>query len=323
MQFHLNYNPSESAMKLHHNSGVLMMGSCFSEHIYQQLDSLKFQVSSNPFGVVFNPESIVSALKRCLHKVYFTDHEVFERDGFWFCLEASTLCFASGKEELLDKLNLQIDAWHQKLRSSKFLIITLGSAYAYRHVSENKIVANCHKLPARFFQKELVSVSQIVHSYSELTKELNTFNPDLQLIYTVSPVKHLRDGVEQNVLSKALLIAAVHELRRLSHANYFPAYELVNEDLRDYRFYEADMAHPNHQAIQYVWDKFRTTYFSEETQQINATIEDINKAKQHNPFNPESQAHVQFKHNYLDKCKSLSLQYAWLNLSEEISYFSR
>lgn len=322
MLFHLNYNPPESTFKIQHRHQVLMIGSCFSEHISSRLSDLKFDVQSNPFGIVFNPQSIAMMLKRCLHQNYFSEKEVFEKDGRWFCLEASTLCFGSTREELLDKLNQQVDEWHMALKTAEVLIITFGSAYAYQHLSENKIVTNCHKLPSRLFEKKLLPVSLIVTVFSEITDELRQLNPHIQIIYTVSPVKHLKDGVEENVLSKAFLIASVYELASASGSGYFPAYELINEDLRDYRFYEADMAHPNEQAIQYVWDKFVQCYFLNETRLLNLQIEDIHKAMQHNPFNAESQAHVQFKHNYLDKCKSLLLQHSWLNLSKEINYFS-
>lgn len=324
MQFHLGYTPPISDEKLEHQEKVLMIGSCFSENIFERLQEMKFNVNCNPFGIVFNPESICKTLHRVIDKDYFTVDDIFEKEDQFFSFEVHSSISSSSAKTFLNELNATIDQWHEHLKSAKFLIITFGSAFAYWHLKRKELVANCHKFPGSVFKKRLLASTNIIDSYGVLFHKLINFNPKIDVILTVSPVKHLRDGVVENNLSKANLITAVHQLiARFQCCRYFPAFELVNDDLRDYRFYEADMAHPNQLAINYVWDKFSGTYFSDETKKLNQVIAEINKAKQHNPFNPESQAHIQFKHNYLDKCKDLSIKYPWINLKEEINYFSK
>ena len=222
---------------------------------------------------------------------------------------------------LLNNLNLEL---HAKLKTAQWLFLTFGSAYVYEYVPSKSIVANCNKLPHTNFVKRLLTVNEIVESYSELVKELKSINPNLQVVFTVSPVKHLRDGIVENNLSKSVLIQSVHELvNNHSNCNYFPVYELVTDDLRDYRFFEADMAHPNKQSVNYVFDKFAMTYFSEETQKINKDIIDINSALNHRPFNENSASHKTFKNAMLLKCKSLVNIYPFLNLKKEILFFGK
>lgn len=324
MQFHLGFTPPESEHKLSHQDKVLMIGSCFSEHISERLTELKFDVHSNPFGIVFNPESICKTLHRIIDKDYFTVDDIFEKEDQFFSFEVHSLISSANAKTYLNELNACIDKWHEHIKSAKFLIITFGSAYAYWHLKKKEWVANCHKFPGSTFKKRLLTSTNIIDSCDLLFHKLLVFNPKIEIVLTVSPVKHLRDGVVENNLSKATLIQATHHLlANFTHCSYFPAYELVNDDLRDYRFYESDMAHPNKLAIDYVWEKFSATYFGDETKKLNLSITEINKAMCHNPFNPESQAHIQFKHNYLDKCKDLNAKFPWLDLQEEINYFSK
>jgi hypothetical protein len=323
MSFHLDFNPVISQYKITHQDGVLMMGSCFSEHIAERLSLLKFQVETNPFGIVFNPESIHMALSRTINKHYFTEEDVFENEGKWFCLEAHSSVSASTKQELLNTLNQTIDIWNSKLHRSKYLVITFGSAFCYSYKEKELIVANCHKLPATLFEKKLSETDSILKSYQDLIEKIKTFNPQLTILFTVSPVKHLRDGVVENNLSKAVLIQTVHQLVKYnSNCFYFPAYELVNDDLRDYRFYEADMAHPNKQAVDYVWEKFSNVYFNDEIKIVIDEIQEINQAMNHRPFNIESESHMKFKKTFYQKCVELSTKYIWLNLETELNYFS-
>lgn len=324
MQFHLNYIPEVSQQKITHYDDVLLIGSCFSEHIGNKMTDLKFKVSSNPFGIVFNPKSIKHALDRIIERNYFNDNDVFEKDNVWYSLEAHSSLSGSSKNELVEKLNQYLTDWNLKLQTVNFLIITFGSAFAYKHKEQHKIVVNCHKLPGSLFEKDLLEANSIISDYNHLIQKLKTFNPQLNILFTVSPVKHLRDGVVENSLSKAILIESVHQLiRQHSNCFYFPAYELVNDDLRDYRFYEADMAHPNQQTINYVWQKFSDCYFNNETQNLNKKLIEILQATKHRPFNNDSEAHRQFKNNFLEKCKTLSSNYPMLDLRSEINYFSK
>ncbi len=323
MSFHLAFNPKKSDHKITHQQSLLFIGSCFSEHISHQLSALKFQVSSNPFGIVFNPKSIELLLIRIIEKNYFNEKDILEKEGIFFCLDTHTSFSDTNRDHLLNTLNQTIESWHSKLKTTHWLVITFGSAYAYQDKNQNKVVANCHKLPAAYFTKHLLSVSAIVSDYQLLVDKLKVFNPKLHILFTVSPVKHLRDGIIENNLSKAVLIQSEHHLiEKNNQCSYFPSYELVNDDLRDYRFYEADMAHPNQQAIDYVWKKFENVYFAEKTKLLNDRIQEITAAMNHKPFRIESESFSSFKKTMYRKCQAIIKEEEWLNLDKELTYFS-
>lgn len=322
MQFHLNYNPQVSYQKISHKDALLLIGSCFSEHIGQRLDELKFNISSNPFGIVFNPESIRTTLGRLIENKRFGDEDVFEKEGQWYCFEAHSSVSANTKSNLLKTLNALVAEWNRKLKTADVLVITLGSAFAYEHKEQAQIVANCHKLPQALFHKVLLEPQDLVAAYVALIEKLQQFNPSLNILFTISPVKHLRDGVEGNSLSKAILLQTVHQLvKRYDHCSYFPAYELVNDDLRDYRFYKEDMAHPNEQAVEYVWQKFMAVYFNEETILLCEKLEQISQAMHHKLFNESSETAISFKKKFYDKCLLFQSHYPFLDLSAELNYF--
>ncbi len=323
MQFHLGFQPAVSFTKITHEDGVLLIGSCFSEHIGNRLHDLKFNVNSNPFGIVFNPKSIATTILRIIHKTYFEAKDIFEKEGLWYSLEAHSSVCAKTQLELLETLNQSIDSWHEKLKTAHWLTITFGSAFAYKHIEQGKIVANCHKLPQALFEKTLLKTNDIVTEFNDVINQLKQFNPILKVVFTVSPVKHLRDGVVENSVSKAILIQATHQLiNDHKHCVYFPAYELVNDDLRDYRFYESDMAHPNKQAIDYVWKRFTEVYFNDKTMAINDKVNQIHQAYNHKLFNKTTQTSLKFKNNFLQKCVNLQAEYAYLDLSKELNYFN-
>lgn len=322
MEFHLNYKPTPSTVKITHTDKILLIGSCFAENIGEKLIQNKFQTLINPNGILFNPISIATTLRSYLqpetrnqkpetnNELYFS----FEHHG---CFSSTT------KEELENKINAATKNAHNQLKEAKFLIITFGSAFAYRHITSDKIVANCHKLPQQDFKKELLSVENIVTDYKLLFEELKKINPQLNIILTVSPVKYLRDGLIENNLSKSILIQSVHQLlTATANCHYFPAYELVTDDLRDYRFYKEDMAHPNEQAINYVWEKFSEVYFSDETNSLIKNIKDITQAAEHRPINENTEQHKKFKQTYFQKCNELEKKYPHLNFTHEKQIYS-
>lgn len=323
MQFHLGFQPKISPIKITHQEPILLIGSCFSEHIGKRLSDLKFQVQSNPFGIVFNPISIEKSINRIIHKNYFNDNDVFEKDGNWFSLEAHSSLFETSKANLIGRLNSKIDEWNLLLNTAKFLNITLGSAFAYKNNKQNKIVANCHKLPQELFEKVLLEPQDILPNYKILIEKLLKKYPKLNILFTVSPVKHLRDGLVENNLSKSIIVQSIHQLIKLSNnCHYFPAYEIVNDDLRDYRFYEADMAHPNLQAINYVWDKFSDVYFNETTTLINQQLIQINQACKHKFLNEKSESSAKFKMQFYQKCISFQSKFPSIDLSKELLHFT-
>ena len=210
---------------------------------------------------------------------------------------------------------------HQFLKDSDWLLVTLGSAFVYE-LRNNQVVANCHKVPTDKFNKRLLSGEETIATLQNMLQQLSVFNPALKIIFTISPVRHLRDGFVENNRSKAILINTVHQLvENNNHTFYFPAYELVIDDLRDHRFYAEDMVHPNYAATNYVWEKFITTCIDEPSQQLMSTINEINAAMNHKPFNPASEAHKKFLKTNLEKVKKLQAEYPYMNFGKEIKYF--
>ena len=323
MQFHLGFQPAISSNKITHQDGTLLIGSCFSEHIGNRLNDLKFNINSNPFGIVFNPKSIAISILRIIHKNYFEAKDVFEKEGLWYSFEAHSSVCGNTQQELLMQLNGSIDSWHDKLKNAHWLTITFGSAFAYTHIEQAKIVANCHKLPQVVFEKTLLKMNDIVNDFNDVINRLQQFNSALKIVFTVSPVKHLRDGVVENSVSKSILILSIHQLiNNHKHCVYFPAYELVSDDLRDYRFYESDMAHPNKQAIDYVWKRFSEVYFNDKTIAINDKVNQIHQAYHHRLFNETTSSSVKFKHKFYQLCANLQAEYPYLDLVKELHYFN-
>ncbi len=324
MRFHLDLDTGISPAHIQHRQKLLLIGSCFTEHIGKRLNDLKFDCYANPFGIVFNPESIHRALTRLLENKPFGESELMEQQGSWLSLETHTSLTRPSKEELLTTLNNLVAGWHEHLKTADWLLITFGSAFYYEHKEQQRIVANCHKLPAKQFTKKMADPSAIIGSYQELLKKLRDLNPGLNVILTVSPVKHLRDGVVENNLSKAALTLAAHGIVNADeHCYYFPAYELVNDDLRDYRFYEADMAHPNQQAIDYVWQKFSGSWFDPATRPLLDRLAALNTAFRHRPLQEATQAFADFKSAQLQKCLALQHDFPYLDLNTEMTYFSQ
>ena len=320
--FHLNFKPQVSQNKISRTDTVLFIGSCFSETINQKLVDLKFNTLSNPLGIVFNPKSMCTTLLNCIHKTEFSESHFVEKDNQWFSLDAHSSIFSEQKENLKNTIKQTVEVWNQKIKMANWLIITFGTAYYYEINETKQIAANCHKLPANYFTKKILSVASIVSDYDAIINKLKIINPNLKIIFTVSPVKHLRDGVVENNLSKSILIQSVHELtNKYNNCFYFPSYELITDDLRDYRFYESDMAHPTKQATNYVFDKFVEVYFTEETKNINKQIFEINLALNHKVFNDESPSHKNFKQNMFLKCEQLVKQFPFLDLTKELNYF--
>ncbi len=322
MKFHLNFEPVASADKITHQQLILSVGSCFSNNIVNKLQEHKITALANPFGIIFDPLSIANILNRIAELRYFNESNIFESSNGWVCYEAHSSLFSPTRGELLTFLNRIIDEWHAALKRAHWLFITPGSAYHYIHCATQYSVANCHKLPGSSFTKKLVDTSTIVNSFNITITKLKLLNPELKFVFTVSPVKHLRDGVVENNLSKSILLQSVHNIvSETINCHYFPVYELVTDDLRDYRFYEADMAHPNKEAVNYVWEKFSSVYFDEKTINLNKKLYDLNNAINHTPINKNSEGFVKFKKAQFNICIELKRSFAFLNLENEIKYF--
>lgn len=282
---------------INYQSKVLLLGSCFVENIGSKLEHFKFQNSRNPFGVLFHPKAIETLVLRALHEKPYTDEDVFFNNEQWHCFDAHSQLSNSSKDILLENLNYQCNLLRQNLLAASHIIITLGTAWVYRHNTSNMTVANCHKVAQKDFNKELLSIKEVTDALGNLKDKIKEVNPKATFIFTVSPIRHIKDGFVENMRSKAHLIAAVHTvLSSISNSRdvYFPSYEIMMDELRDYRFYAEDMLHPNATAINYIWEKFQKVWMTEDTLKIMDEVDHIQNGMAHRPFNPNSEAHTKF-----------------------------
>jgi hypothetical protein len=303
---------------------IMLVGSCFTEHIGNKLQDLKFSVMQNPNGILFDPISVCNSITGYVDKKIYQPGDLFYHNELWQSWAHHSRFSGISDEQVLDQINRSQEAAHEFLSKAGWLIITLGSSFSYRLVESEKPVANCHRAPAQWFRKHLCTIDETIAALDNMMHRLFFFNPGLRIIFTVSPVRHLRDGVVENNRSKARLLEAVHHLvNKFNKLYYFPAYELVIDVLRDYRFYDIDLAHPNYQATEFVLEKFRQFYISVPAQQLMEQVQQIAIARKHRPFQPQTMAHKMFLKGFADKSRKLMEQYAFLDLNEEISYFEQ
>lgn len=278
--YHLNIQIPPHKTGIQPKDLLVFAGSCFSENIASKLVKLHFNCINSPNGIVFNPISLAVPFQQLIAQKNYTEQDTIQQNNTWYSLHHHGKIHHENQNELLNQINQNQDNFKKQLLAAKWLFITFGSAWVYTLKSKNTIVANCHKLPQQHFEKRLLSVNEIAAIWQPIIAQLKTLNPELNIVFTVSPVKHLRDGVHENNLSKATLLLAINQLIQ-DKDNYFSAYELLNDDLRDYRFYETDAAHPNTMAIDYIFEKFKTTYFNEITLALISEIEKLNMMLAH------------------------------------------
>jgi hypothetical protein len=255
-----------------------------------------FQNETNPFGIIFNPVSIEQIIGRVVHKKKFTEKDVFFHNERWHCYEVHSDLSNSDREELLETLNKAIEVTNQHLKQASHIVITYGTSWIYRNIESEQIVANCHKVQQKQFSKELLSVDVIQKSIQKTVDLIQTLNPTVNFIFTISPVRHIKDGFTENQLSKSHLFTALYKIinHQLLTINYFPSYEIMMDELRDYRFYAEDMLHPNQIAIDYIWKLFSENYVSEGSVATMQEVSEIQKSLHHRSFNPESEQHQKF-----------------------------
>lgn len=299
---------------IHYDTRLLLLGSCFTEHIGQKLHYFKFHATTNPFGIIFNPVSIEKLIDRAIQQRYFTEADIFFHNDLWHCYEVHSELSHPDKDFFLARLHQMLDDFHLQILHSSVFIITLGSAWVYRHTATNEIVANCHKVPQSEFSKEILSPEIIQQSLQNTIRLVQKVNPDCQFIFTVSPVRHLKEGFVENQRSKAHLITAIHQLMHTAGnstttMNYFPSYEIVMDELRDYRFYTEDMLHPNQTAIDYIWERFGQHYMAQACFSIMQEIDSIQKSLNHRPFHSDTQSHQRFLAAVRQKIAKLQSQF--------------
>ncbi len=322
MDFHLEFTPKPFDVKINHQQHLLLIGSCFTEQIGTKLINHKFSVLDNPNGILFNPVSICKSISSYINNKQYSEADLFYQNERWNSWGHHSRFSKPDAVECLKGINQSQSKANTFLKDADWLLITLGSAFVYE-LENKEVVANCHKVPTDKFVKQLLPVEEVFTGLQQMVEITKAFNPDINVIFTISPVRHLRDGFVENNRSKARLIQAVHQLtENNTDCFYFPAYELIIDDLRDYRFFAEDMVHPNYAATNYVWEKFIATCIDESSQQLMKELAVIVAAKNHKPFNPTSEQHKKFLQTNLEKVKKMQQQFPYLNLTEEENFFN-
>ncbi len=306
---------------INHRQKGLLLGSCFSEHIGTRMLRAKLPVTVNPFGILFNPASIAATLDRLHAGKPFHETDLIANGDLWVSLAHHGQFSSTDKGQALTRINRALEAGSEALAQADYLILTLGTAWIYRYKPTGEVAANCHKLPASVFERHRMEPEEIV---TILEKSLSPYLNNKRLILTVSPVRHAGDGLIENQLSKATLIVAAARLqeRHPDTTVYFPAYEILMDELRDYRFYQPDMMHPSSVAVEYIWERFSETAFDPTERELSQQIDTLNRAMEHRPINPDSEAHRTFRARMKTEAERLQREFPYLDFSTETAYFT-
>lgn len=310
--------PAPAPFNINYTDPLLFIGSCFTEHIGSRMDLLKFPVCINPSGILYNPLSIANTIRRLVAAKQYSQDELILHNGVWHSFDHHGIFSGIDKDDVLNRINVSLNRGTAFLRITSFVFITLGNAHIYKYRKTGQIAANCHKIPDKEFTFDILSPEHIVENFIEVWNLINKINPSLRIIFSISPVRYIRYGHTGNQIGKSVLFVAVHRLlNEINGSVYFPAYEIMMDDLRDYRFYEPDMIHPNQVAIDYIWQFFCQTFFSETTLQIVREVEQIQRALEHRPIRPGTEEYSRFIKKIRTRILDLEKQYSFLNFQEE------
>lgn len=324
MEFQIPIQINTLPQPVTYTDKLLVVGSCFTEHIGNKLSDLKFNVLQNPHGILFDPFSVANSLVSYVNNKQYTAADLVYLNELWQSWEHHSIFSNTNKDVCLQNINAAQHKAHAFLKQANWVVITLGSSFSYRLAETEMPVANCHRAPAQTFRKHLMTIDETNAVLDNCIHQLFHFNPNLKIIFTVSPVRHIRDGVTENNRSKARLIEVVHHLvNKFDRLFYFPAYELVIDVLRDYRFYDIDMVHPNYPATTFVLEKFTQHCIDTASQEIMEEVKKLVTARKHKPFQPATVAHRQFLQSHLEKTIALQQKYPFLELGEELDYFKQ
>lgn len=326
MSFFTEIDISEFPSKMDYSKSMMLLGSCFTENIGQKLIDLKFNVDMNPFGILYNPESIANSLKILLEKRIFTEQDLFSDHGLWNSYSHHSRFSDIDCNAALQKINERIARSNEFLKTADFLIITFGTAWVYELKETGKIVSNCHKVPASEFKRFRLGVHEITEVYRELLEQIWEKNPGIKVIFTVSPIRHWKDGAVENQLSKATLLLAIDQLIRgfgNQRCGYFPSYEIMMDELRDYRFYAEDMLHLSPVATDYIFERFSKVMITSESKEISKKILKLKKSMDHRPVNPKTNEYRDFICLNLSQIDQLSSDFPFIDFTREKSYFNQ
>lgn len=315
MDFRTTIKTRDEVPFMRHSDKMMLMGSCFSDNIGAKLKDAMVDVNVNPFGTIFNPLSIASGLDKIIDNATIAGSELFMSSGVWNSYDFHSRFSMANKDAALQRMNQSIADAHEHLKACDVLILTLGTAVVYRRRDTGEVVTNCHKVPQQQFTRRLATVDEITQALTQSLHRVHEFNPELKVIFTVSPIRHIADGLEMNSLSKAVLRVAVNNVTRTfkEFAGYFPAYEILIDDLRDYRFYTADMVHPSEVAIEYIWQTFQATYFDDRSTQAIARCERVSKRLKHRPMSNNPDVVARFNADTQAVIANLKKEYPYIN----------
>lgn len=325
MEFQVPIQIPTLTTPINYKHKLMLVGSCFTEHIGNKLEELKFSVLQNPNGILFDPASIANSLVSYIQNKQYNEEDLFYFNEVWQSWQHHSRFTGTDKKKVLENINHSQRQAHEFLKKANWLIITPGTSFSYRLTPESNGsggVANCHRAPHAWFYKHLMTIEEINSALDNCLHQLFRFNESLQIIFTVSPVRHIRDGVIENNRSKARLLEVVHNLvNKFDRLHYFPAYELMIDVLRDYRFYDVDLVHPNYQGTQFVLEKFMQHCVDESSRNLSEDILKLVIARRHKAFQPETATHKKFLQSHLEKARAMQKQYPFLDLQQEIDYF--
>lgn len=307
-----------------YNSHCLFIGSCFAENIGSKLAETKISTSVNPTGILYNPLSIQRSIHEAIAGKKYGETNIFHANGQWNCYDFHSKFSNGDKDTCMDNLNFASALLKKKIEKASVIFVTFGTSFVYELAETGEIVCNCHKQPEKTFHRRLLHASEIAGCWKECIAEIKSINPNVKIIFTVSPIRHWRDGAHQNQVSKSNLHIAINELNEIfPETGYFPAYEIMMDELRDYRFYADDMVHPSKMAVEYIWERFAETYFTQETTKTMPRILKIVDAANHRPFNPQSDEYKAFCRKNLAEIEMLSKQFTDIDFCKEKEVFEK
>ena len=323
MEFRTIVRTGENRSWLHHSDQVVLLGSCFSDNIGAKMQGALIRATVNPMGTLYNPMSIARGVQRLIDNEPIAGRDLFMQGGVWNSYDFHSRHSLPDKQATLDRMNTAIERGHKALQAAQLLTVTLGTAIVYRLKSTGEVVANCHKVPQHEFERRMATVGELVHELDAMLTRLHSFNPELHIILTVSPIRHIADGLDTNSLSKALLRVAIQEVLVCHHeyCDYFPAYEIMLDDLRDYRFYSSDMVHPSDVAVEYIWQAFQATYLDDRSALAVARCERIHKRLQHRPMSANRDTVDRFNADTASVVRNLIKEYPYLSDHPELMGF--
>jgi len=308
--------------RIAYDDPLLLMGSCFTEHIGDQLQRYRFQTIQNPFGIVYNPASMALGLSRLIREEYYTAADLLQYNDLWLSFDHHSRFSSPDRSICLDLINRELESASRFIRNASYLILSFGTARVYRLSKTGRIVTNCHKLPADCFEEEHLTVEDVTQAMQKVISDARKINPDLQIILSVSPVRYWKYGAVGNQVSKSTLLLACHYLsQQLEGLEYFPAYEMFMDDLRDYRFYDIDMLHPGAAGISYVWDRFTESCLHESVRPVMKVIEKVIKASGHRSTGYKTPARKEFLTQTMALIKDLQVRFPHMDFTQESQLF--